>query len=401
MATLEALPLPLMKRPTLNYEVHPGAKVGRRYQIKRLLASGGMATIYEAYDIMLERPVAVKVLRPQTGKMPELVERFLNEARSMGKLRSPHVTRVLDCGGIEHFSELDLPYIVLELLDGVDLWTALQQSIRLSAPLTARYMLDACEGLAEAHSLGIIHRDIKPENLFVARQSDGSDIIKLLDFGISIQPNVRGLRQQKQDSDFAGSPLYMSPEQMHSLPADPRTDIWGIGAVMFECVAGQPAFGGTSLAEIKTQVLNKPLPNLRLLVPDLRESFVCIVERCLERNPAHRFNNVAELADVLEPLATSRSSSSAVRISRLLGIRRSEPSSKLFEKPPVKGRRIAAPPVRRRISKRQARWGGSLLLLASIAGVIGYSGHKHSVTLASVISATRDNAVSLFGAVLR
>ena len=351
MATLEALPLSLIKRPTLNFELHPGANVARRYQIKRLLASGGMATIYEAYDIMLERPVALKVLRPQTGKMPELVERFLNEARSMGKLRSPHVARVLDCGGIEHFSELDLPYIVLELLDGSDLWIALQQSGRLSAPLTARYMLDACEGLAEAHALGIVHRDIKPENLFVARQSDGSELIKLLDFGISIQPNERGLRQQKKDSDFAGSPLYMSPEQMHSLPADPRTDIWGIGAVMFECVAGQPAFGGACFAEIKAQVLNKPLPNLRLLVPDLSESFVCIVERCLERNPAHRFNNVAELADVLEPLATSRSSSSAVRISRLLGIRRSEPS-KSFENPRMQGRRVPVLGVR-------ASWRGS------------------------------------------
>ncbi len=290
MATLEALPLSLVKRPTLNFELHPGAKVGRRYQIKRLLASGGMATIYEAYDIMLERQVAVKVLRPQDGKMPELVERFLNEARSMGKLRSRHVTRVLDCGGLEHFSELDLPYIVLELLDGSDLWTALQQSVRLSAPLTARYMLDVCEGLAEAHSLGIVHRDIKPENLFLARQADGSEIIKLLDFGISIQPDERGLRQQKQESDFAGSPLYMSPEQMHSLPADTRVDIWGIGAVMFECVAGQAAFEGTTVAEIKAQVLNKPLPNLRLMVPELSESFVCIVERCLERNPAHTFS---------------------------------------------------------------------------------------------------------------
>jgi serine/threonine protein kinase len=360
-----------------------------------------MATIYEAYDIMLERPVALKLLRPQVGKMPEFVERFLNEARSMAKLRGPHVTRVLDCGGIQHYSELDLPYIVLELLDGVDLWTALQQSVRLSPPLTARYMLDACEGLAEAHALGIIHRDIKPENLFLARQSDGTELIKLLDFGISVQPDERGLRQQKQASDFSGSPLYMSPEQMHALPADTRADIWGIGVVMFECLTGQAVFGGATVDEIKDQVLNKPLPNLRLMVPDLHESFACIVERCLERNPDHRFQNVAELADVLEPLATPRSNSAAVRISRSLGIRRSEPTSKLSENPPIQGRRVAASPVRRLISRRQARWGGGLLVFASIAGVLGYSGHKHSVTLASVISATRHNAASFFGTASR
>ena len=396
MATLEALPLPLKRNSTPNIEPRPGAKIGRRYQIKRLLASGGMATIYEAYDIMLERPIALKVLRPQVGKMPELLERFLNEARSMGKLHGPHVARVLDCGGIQHFSELELPYIVLELLDGVDLWTALQQSVRFSPPLTARYMLDACEGLAEAHALGIVHRDIKPENLFLARQSDGTEMIKLLDFGISVQPDERGLRQQKQASDFAGSPLYMSPEQMHALPADTRADIWGIGAVMFECLTGEPVFGGTTVDEIKNQVLTKPLPDLRLMMPDLKEGFAHIVERCLERNPACRFQNVAELADVLEPLATPRGSSAAIRISRLLGIRRSEMTSKLGHR-----HKVADGRVTRRISGRQARWGGGLLVLASIAGVLGYSSHKYSATLASVISATRHNAESLFGAVLR
>lgn len=188
----------------------------------------------------------------------------------------------------------------------------------------------------------------------------------------------------------------MSPEQMHALPADTRADIWGIGAVMFECLTGEPAFSGTTVNEIKHQVLTKPLPDLRRMMPDLQDSFACIVERCLERNPVRRFQNVSELADALEPLATPRSSSAAVRISRLLGIRRPEMTSKLGRRHKGLGVRVS-----RRISGRQARWGGGLLVLASIAGVLGYSSHKYPATLASVISATRHNAESLFGAVLR
>ena len=401
MSILEALPLPFENTPPPNFDLRPGAKIGGRYQIKRLLAAGGMATIYEAFDTRLERSVALKMLRPQIGKMPQLVELFLNEARSMARLHSPHVIRVLDSGGIQHLSALDLPYIVLELLDGVDLWTLLQQSVRLSAPLTARYMLDACEGLAEAHSLGIIHRDIKPENLFLAQLADGTQIIKLLDFGISKPPDQSGLRRLPQASDFVGSPLYMSPEQMQSMPVDARADIWGIGAVMFECVTGQPAFGGSTVVEVSAQVLSQPPPDLRLMIPELSEDYIRIVERCLERNPACRYQNVAELANDLEPIANPRRGSSTDRISRLLGLRHSDPTAVLFESEPVRRGSLTRKHTHRRIPGRRARSGIGLSVLAVIAGLLVFSGYKYSEKVISIAAVTRHHAASMIDAVLR
>ncbi len=399
MPALEALQLPFEGLPAPNIDLRPGANVGRRYQIKRLLASGGMATIYEGYDIQLERPVALKVLRPQIGKMPELVELFLNEARSMGRLHSPHVARILDCGGIQHFSAMDLPYIVLELLEGVDLWTLLQQNVRLSEPLTARYMLDACEGLAEAHSLGIIHCDIKPENLFLARVSDGTQTIKLLDFGISQPRDESGLIRLNQVSDFVGSPLYMSPEQMRAMPVDIRADVWGIGAVMFECATGQPAFGGSTVAEIRANVLSKPMPDLHRLFPELSKAFLGIVERCLERNPACRFQSVAELAKFLEPLATPRSSSSADRIARRLGIQSPETTSVLSESKPTRTNSLAV--NHQPISRRRARPGVGLSVFAVIACLIVYTGYRYSERLVSVATETRHYAASMIVSILR
>ena len=307
-------------------DLRRGSMLGSRYRIERVLATGGMATIYAARDMTLDRETAVKVLRPEAGPMSELVERFLNEARALAKLRGPRTTRVFDYGRTRQPSGREVTFIVLELLDGVDLFTALQQNHRLGAPLTARYIIEACEGLAEAHALGIIHRDIKPENLFLAREVDGTVGIKLIDFGVSKSTDRSGPIHVTEAHDVVGSPLYMSPEQMRAMPVDVRTDIWGLGAVMFECLAGRPAFAAATVYEVCAQVLNAPIPDLSRLNPELPDALVRVVNLCLQREPSDRYQNVTELARALQPFAAPTTRSTLDRIEHLLGVQPCEPA---------------------------------------------------------------------------
>ena len=297
-----------------------GTEIEGRYRIERLLASGGMSTIYQAYDHHLQRMVAIKLLKPQIGRMPELAERFINEARALAKLRNRHVIRVLDYGRIRHITSPSTPYIVMELLEGGNLGDEIAKMTTLSTTIAANYILETCEGLAEAHALGIVHRDIKPENVFLALEQDGTTTVKLVDFGISKSSPQVGNHPVTPRSECLGSPQYMSPEQMRALPVDARSDIWAIGTVLYECVTGEFAFLGTTVFEVAAQVLEASLPDLRSRNPSIPEAFVCIVERCLKRDPAQRYQTVQELARELEPLAVPHRLSSAERIARTLGI---------------------------------------------------------------------------------
>ena len=395
MSTLKALPQLQNDTTPPSSDLRSGTVLGRRYRIMHTLATGGMATIYEAHDIPLERLVVLKVLRVELARMPEIVERFLNEARSLAKLHSSHVTRVLDCGNIHQASAPDLPFIVLELLDGIDLWATLRQSSRLSAALTARYMLEACEGLAEVHALGIVHRDIKPENIFLAREVDGTQTVKLLDFGISKTLDQAGAGWHTQSCNIFGSPLYMSPEQMRAMPVDARTDIWGLGAVMFECVAGQPAFGGSTVFEISAQVLSEPMTDLRNLNSELSESFVRIVERCLQRNPAHRYQTVAELAQALEPLAVSSSVSPATRIACLLGLDAPKPALELPVSEPMLNSINTNEPTPRRTARVRGRRIFWLSVVSVIVALLGSSCYRHPAIMTRALAEARHRASSL------
>lgn len=363
--------MPRLQGPVLSAssDLRSGSTLAARYRIERVIAKGGMASIYAAYDQTLERNVAVKVLRAELA-MSKFMEWFLNEARTLAKLRGPHTTRVLDYGIERQPSGREVPYIVLELLRGVDLFTALQQNKHLSVPLAARYILEACEGLAEAHGLGIVHRDIKPENLFLVGGLDGTDSIKVLDFGISIGP-----MQLTQGHETVGSPLYMSPEQMCETPVDARSDIWSLGAVMYECVVGRPAFEGASVYEICTKILSGPTPDLSRVKPDLPHAFVNAVMRCLKRAPNGRFQNVAELARVLQPLADSANDSAIDRIERLLGIQPIQPAIETDEPVQVAGDDVKF--TQHDIPGLQSRWGLAVVPFLAIASLVLYLHYQY------------------------
>src|SRR6185503_15699757 len=193
-----------------------------------------------ATHLDLDRQVAVKVMRAEMLEHPSAVERLVLEAKLAARFKSEHVCKVLDVGTMPDGA----PYIVMEYLDGDDLATLLARNGRFEIETAVDFMLEACEALAEAHAANIIHRDLKPENLFAANNMDGSPSIKVLDFGISKQVGLAASsRSLTNPSAALGSPAYMAPEQMRSAKdVDTRTDLWAIGAILFELLTGRLAF---------------------------------------------------------------------------------------------------------------------------------------------------------------
>src|SRR5688572_10796158 len=186
----------------------PGTVLVGTYRVERVLGAGGMGMVMAATHLQLGKLVAIKMMLPEALKNPEMMQRFLQEARSACRLRSEHVARVIDVGTLEN----GLPYMVMEYLDGKDLHGVTHGGGPLPVWHAVEYVLQACEAVAEAHSVGIIHRDLKPANLFVTRHSDGSPLVKVLDFGIAKAVGDANL-QMTRTSTVMGSPVYMSPEQ--------------------------------------------------------------------------------------------------------------------------------------------------------------------------------------------
>jgi serine/threonine-protein kinase len=291
-----------------------GEVVAGKYRIERVIGAGGMGIVVAATQLELDRAVAIKFLLPDAAKDPDTVARFSREARAAAKIHGEHVARVLDVGVVD----AGLPYMVMEYLEGVDLARRLAEQGRLPVVEIARYLLEACEALAEAHAAGIVHRDLKPANLFLARRPDHTSRIKLLDFGIS-KASVGLVGGITSTETIMGSPVYMSPEQLMSTrQADPRADIWSLGIVLYEALVGAPPFFGESMPQVVTRILHAPAPRLSDARPELPAPLDGIVSRCLEKDPAARFADVAELAWALAPFAPD-GTSAFERIARVLG----------------------------------------------------------------------------------
>ena len=226
----------------------PGDVVLGKYRVERVLGVGGMGCVVAAQHTTLDQLVAIKFLLAKAAKNPQNVQRFTREAQAAARIRSDHVAKVSDIGALPDGS----PYMVMEYLEGEDLADRLTRGGALGVPQAVHFVLQACEALAEAHRAGIVHRDLKPANLFVTQLPAGGQRIKVLDFGISkieVEPG-KGDNLTKT-STLMGSPLYRSPEQMMSAKdADARADIWALGVILYELVAGSPPFLGATLPEI-------------------------------------------------------------------------------------------------------------------------------------------------------
>jgi serine/threonine-protein kinase len=292
-------------------ELAPGTILLGKYRIDELIGTGGMGNVVRASHLYLHQAVAIKILLPQMAESDSTKQRFLREAQATVRLKSEHCARVMDVGTVE-----GVPFMVMEFLDGNDLNQILRHHGPQQPAIVVDLMLQACEGISEAHALGIVHRDIKPSNFFITRRPDGSMLLKILDFGISKTPV--GYEELTGTQTVIGTPSYMAPEQMKSgRSADARSDIWSIGVVMYQLLNGRPPFAGESFAELVLKVgLEPPAPIHVPLPTGLGE----VILRCLEKDPNLRHQNVGELARMLAPYATDPISAaqSAGRAGRIL-----------------------------------------------------------------------------------
>jgi tRNA A-37 threonylcarbamoyl transferase component Bud32 len=301
--------------------VQQGDILAGKYRVERVLGVGGMGVVVAATHLDLDQKVALKFLLPAALAHPEMVERFAREARTVAKIRSQHVVRVIDTGKMEDGT----PFMVMEYLEGKDLSELLLEceTAGTHLPLEAAvdHVLEACEAMAEAHAAGIVHRDLKPANLFLARQADRRSIVKVLDFGISklVDP---ASQQLTRTATMMGSAHYMSPEQLTSSKhVDARADIWALGVILYELVAGERPYEAETMPEIVARILgNTPRP-LAELRPEVPPALAATIARCLASAPDQRFASVAELATALAPFASdvARAEGGVNRISRVLG----------------------------------------------------------------------------------
>ncbi len=287
-----------------------------KYRIERTLGSGGMGVVVLATQLRVERRVAIKLLRAEMRDREEIVQRFAREARAASRLRGEHAVRVLD---VED-GEAGDPFLVMEYLDGRDLLSLLEAEGPLGIARAASYLMQACEGVAEAHAAGIVHRDLKPANLFLTQRPDGTELLKILDFGISkaVETEAAGDSLITQPAVAMGSPAYMSPEHLkNAASVDARTDIWSLGVVLYQLLTCALPFEATTTAALAARIAaDAPVP-LASRRPDARADLEAVVRRCLAKEPADRFPDVAALARALAPFV-ERGESSAQRVMRVL-----------------------------------------------------------------------------------
>jgi len=268
-----------------------GMVIGGRFRVDQLVGAGGMGVVVAATHLELGHRVAIKFLREEIATQPTVVERFLREARSVVQLRTEHVCRVIDVDRTERGA----PYIVMELLEGSDLGRVVAKQ-PLPLTIAVEYVLQACVAIAEAHAAGIVHRDLKPANLFVTRRASGGPLVKVLDFGIAKAMTEVGAQLTKSNS-MLGSPGYISPEQLSSArDVDVRTDIWALGATLYQLLSARLPFYRANAAEMVVRIVTDPPDPL-----DVDPRLCAVVFRCLAKSPEQRYGDVAALAAELAP----------------------------------------------------------------------------------------------------
>jgi serine/threonine-protein kinase len=291
-----------------------GDVIAEKYRVERVIGMGGMGVVLAVRHLTLGELYAMKFLLPGASQDREAVERFMREAKAAVRIKSEHIARVSDVGQIPGAS----PYIVMEYLQGADLGKYIDQAGIQDIATACDFLIQACAGLAEAHALGIVHRDLKPSNLFLTHRSDGTPLVKVLDFGISKAAADTNMPTITATQEVFGSPAYMSPEQIRSAKnVDVRSDIWSLGVILYELLTKHLPFDGdTSSALLAAISADDPKP-LAAYRSDAGDPLDAILQRCLQKKPPQRFQSVSELATALAPFAGAETQSLVSRIARI------------------------------------------------------------------------------------
>jgi serine/threonine protein kinase len=277
-----------------------GRVINDRFKINALIARGGMGKVYRAEQAPLGRVCALKVLNPNyAGEQdPEFHKRFFLEASIASKLTHPNTVTIFDYGRTED----DVYYMAMEYLDGHTLHRAIREASHFPEERAAHVARQICRALREAHSLGVIHRDLKPANIFLVEHGDETDFVKILDFGLVKNVSDTKTEELTQTGLFMGSPKYMAPEQIRGDRVDARTDIYALGIIMYEMIAGKVPFDRPSSVNILMAHVNEEAPPIRQMNPNTQVSaaFEDAIARCMAKEPDQRFRSMDEVLAALK-----------------------------------------------------------------------------------------------------
>jgi serine/threonine-protein kinase len=298
--------------------VREGEVLAGKYRVERIPGRNGLGVLVQVRHMELGQEVTLKFLIPEACAYPEFVHRFVREARSAVRIQGEHVARITDVGRLESGA----PYMVREFLRGPDLAEVLKVRGPLPVMEAVDYVVQACEGVAEGHALGVVHRNIRPTTLIVTRRSDGTALVKVFDFAaaesLHVDPFTERAVSLVGTSAIMASLPYLAPEQIRDPhDVDFRADVYSLGAVLFELLTGTAVYSADAAPALLAQVAADPAASARALRPDLPGELDHIVLRCLAKNRAIRYGSVAELVIALAPYASQDSSSSIDHIVRL------------------------------------------------------------------------------------
>jgi serine/threonine-protein kinase len=357
-----------------------GQVIAGKYQVQGVLGEGGMGVVVSAWHLGLEQRVAIKLLLTHMRQSDSsALERFQREARAAARIQSEHVCRVLDTGHLEDGT----PFLVMEYLEGADLSDELVRRGRFETLDAVRYVREACVALMHAHQAGVIHRDLKPANLFLVQRADGSRMIKVLDFGVSKSISSTGAPNLTltKTSAMVGSPIYMSPEQLNSSKdVDGRTDIWALGIILYELIAGRTPFYGESIAQLVNAVLNTEPETMANLSIELPQGLEQVMRKALSKARDQRYASARELYNALGPFAGDRAGSiSSVQSNRPMAPTRSmslsDPPPRPTPSAPTPGAGVARPQSSR---LRTALIALGLIALAGVAALLSRRGEREA-----------------------
>jgi hypothetical protein len=278
-----------------------GAVLAGRYVVKGRIGEGGMGLVYEGFHRDIDKQVAIKVLRDDLSRRPEVVARFRQEAKSASRIGHENIVDISDFGETTRGAS----YFVMEFLDGEDLANVLGRDVTVDAERACGIVLQCCRALSATHAKGIVHRDIKPENIFLTKRDGVDDFVKIVDFGIAKMSDIEtdgapGRKLTKTGMIF-GTPEYMSPEQAAGKDSDHRVDVYALGIILYECLAGRVPFEGDTFMGVLTQHLFAELPPIDELNPRATVSpeLELVIRKALAKDPADRYQDTEELAEAI------------------------------------------------------------------------------------------------------